>query len=558
MVTVAISTAPQAPQEARTFTFDHPDLGKLTGVVSPESVVQFRAIPYATIPGRFKRSVLLDNLEATTRDFTKSGFTCPQTFGSNLPGGGPFPGEVWPPASDEYSCLTLQINVPLACVKDGPSRISGLPLLTYIHGGGFVLGKIDEQHNTAHMVSQSTSSSPLVSASLQYRLGALGFFQTPEPESSNLGLYDQRNALLWLQRFASGFGADPGKHTVFGESAGAMSITYHMLSIPPPTGPLFQKAILMSGVPGPIGAPVPPDVAQGLYNMLLDTLGIKERGTESVAKLRELPVEQIVAASGALSEAGVFWAWQQDEEWSGKEKGVITWDKVPELVGNCDWVNEIVLGCAALEGQMFLDKIAFMTPTLFFQAMSAQLGANSAQMIMDAYNITVDMDQSLFLGAALRWIGDVAFDAPTHALAKYLTTHTTKKVYRYTFDIRNPFPGHGLYNLPHHWVDVYFIFKTFQFRYPRQKLKDISTQHAQLWLDFANGKAGGPWSEYRYGDGADAVIIVADEREGWVERTVAQDEELRELGLKRVEQLWDAWLPSVGQKYFEPNKFGPA
>jgi hypothetical protein len=206
-------------------------------------------------------------------------------------------------------------------------------------------------------------------------------------------------------------------------------------------------------------------------------------------------------------------------------------------------------------------------------------------MIMDAYKMTVDMDQNLFLNAAMRWMGDVAFDgkykykprgalhslydngngttakihrAPTHALAKHLTTHTSKKVYRYLFDMRNPFPGHGLYNLPHHWVDVYYVFKTFQFRYPRQKLKDISTRHAQLWLDFANGKAGGPWSGYNYGAGDDAVIIVADEREGWVERTVAQDEDLRELGWKRCEQLWNAWLPSVGDRYFMPSKFGAA
>jgi carboxylesterase type B len=200
------------------------------------------------------------------------------------------------------------------------------------------------------------TTSPVIGASIQYRLGALGFLQTPEPESSNLGLYDQRNALLWLQRFASGFGGDPEKHTVFGESAGAMSICYHMLSIPPPTGPLFQKVILMSGVPGPIGAPVPPEIAQGLYSMFLDTLGITERGTESVARLRGLDVEHIVAASGALSDAGVFWAWHQDEEWSGKEKGIITWDKVPELIGKCDWVNEIVLGCTALEVSLHFSR----------------------------------------------------------------------------------------------------------------------------------------------------------------------------------------------------------
>ncbi|KAF7455374.1 PnbA Carboxylesterase type B [Pyrenophora tritici-repentis] len=106
------------------------------------------------------------------------------------------------------------------------------------------------------------------------------------------------------------------------------------------------------------------------------------------------------------------------------------------------------------------------------------------------------MDQNLFLTAGLRWIGDVFFDAPTHLLSQYLTTRTQKKVYRYVFDVRNPFPGSPLYQQPHHWVDVYFVFKTFQFRYPSQRFKQISTQHSQHWIGFANGRA--PWSEYKY------------------------------------------------------------
>ena len=59
---------------------------------------------------------------------------------------------------------------------------------------------------------------------------------------------------------------------------------------------------------------------------------------------------------------------------------------------------------------MFLDKIAFITPAQFFEGISYQLGQDSATQIMKAYNMTVGMDQNLFLNAAMRWIGDVAFD----------------------------------------------------------------------------------------------------------------------------------------------------
>jgi hypothetical protein len=71
--TVNMASEQSSPQ---TFTFDHPDLGRMTGIITQENpdVVQFRAIPYAKIEARFKQSILLDNLDSTDRDFTKTGY----------------------------------------------------------------------------------------------------------------------------------------------------------------------------------------------------------------------------------------------------------------------------------------------------------------------------------------------------------------------------------------------------------------------------------------------------------------------------------------------------
>jgi hypothetical protein len=139
-------------------------------------------------------------------------------------------------------------------------------------------------------------------------------------------------------------------------------------------------------------------------------------------------------------------------------------------------------------------------------------------------------------------------------LAQYLTTHTKKKVYRYIFDIRNPFPGSPFYQQPHHWVDVYFVFKTFQFRYSTQKLKDISTKHAQLWIEFANGKT--PWKEYKYTGKGEEVVMVAEEREGWVERTVKEHEGIMETSWKRCEALVQSWEGKKGVG-FSPLEIEP-
>lgn len=80
--------------------------------------------------------------------------------------------------------------------------------------------------------------------------------------------------------------------------------------------------------------------------------------------------------------------------------------------------------------------ISGLTPTTFLNGIKDQVDAQSAEKIAQSYNVTPTMDQNLFLTAATRWIGDVVFDSPTHALAQHLSTKTNKNVYRYIFDVR--------------------------------------------------------------------------------------------------------------------------
>jgi hypothetical protein len=280
-------------------------------------------------------------------------YACPQIFPDHSAGGGPHPDDPFDNASDEFNCLILQLNIPLSILEslsaENRSEQKRLPVLIYIHGGGFVLGKIDSQHSTALMVQQSISDSqPVIGASIQYRLGALGYLQTSR-EDSNLALNDQRNALLWIQKFIAGFGGDSKRVTVFGESAGSISICYHMLRDPPSTGPLFQRAILMSGIIGPSLAPTSVQVAEKRYDDFLMQLGIKERGDEGLQKLREVDIDVLVKASAEMGEQGGMWLSVRDEEWFGEGAERVTWDRVPEVIGSCEWVNDIVLGCTGFE-----------------------------------------------------------------------------------------------------------------------------------------------------------------------------------------------------------------
>ncbi|KAF2203679.1 alpha/beta-hydrolase [Delitschia confertaspora ATCC 74209] len=540
----------------KTFTYTHPTLGPLTGLLSPDNVVQFRAIPYATIPRRFEQSVLVSDLSIEKErseliySMAKPHFTSssasPQTLPSHEVSGGPFPGEESPWPMDEFKCLILQVNVPLATLEasENEKKLKDLPVLAYIHGGAFALGKIDDHHSTALMVQQSIiDNQPIISVSIQYRLGPLGFLNPPSSPQTNLALYDQRNALLWIQNFIAGFGGNPRNVTAFGESAGSMSICYHMLS----SVPLFHRVILMSGILGPISSPMPKERAERMYEMLLQELEIQEKGEEGLERLRGVDVRKIVEAGERTNSTSQMWLPVQDEEWFG---GHVTWDRIPSLLESCEWVNTVVLGGTGFEGITPL-ALAFalaMAPTSFTEAATEQLGHENAGKLFEAYGITPDMDPNQFLTPVMRWIGDVIFDGPTHMLARHLSTSSRKKVYRYNFDVRNPFPGQPLYQISHHWVDIYFVFKNYQFRFSSQKLKDISTQHARFWIDIANGKA--PWNEYK----EEGVVMIANERDGWTERTKEEDERITERNWRRCERLWEAYSGFKGQDDFIPFK----
>jgi carboxylesterase type B len=118
-------------------TVSHESLGTITGRRVRSNVLQFRSIPFATIPGRFRQSVLVTDL-GSERDFTEYGYACPARKQSNDFNGGPLPGDT-PLKYDEFKCLNLTISTPLSSMGDQGVK-KKLPVLMYCHGGGFVEG----------------------------------------------------------------------------------------------------------------------------------------------------------------------------------------------------------------------------------------------------------------------------------------------------------------------------------------------------------------------------------------------------------------------------------
>ena len=204
---------------------------------SDGDVAVFRGIPYAAPPvgdlrWREPRPAARwqDPLDARQR-----GPSCMQQPGASLEGGGD-------PSPLSEDCLTVNVWTPDA-------RASGKrPVMVWIHGGALVLGggALPLYDGTA------LAQRDVVVVSLNYRLGALGFFAHPalgDDSPVNFGLLDQIAALQWVQRNIGAFGGDPGNVTVFGESAGAQSVL--ALYASPLARGLFHRGIAQSayGIP---------------------------------------------------------------------------------------------------------------------------------------------------------------------------------------------------------------------------------------------------------------------------------------------------------------------
>jgi para-nitrobenzyl esterase len=193
-------------------------------------------------------------------------------------------------------CLTVNVWTP------APSRGEALPVLVFLHGGGYLSGAGSASWYEGRIMAERGRA---VVVTLNYRLGALGYLYLPPAMTggdpvANLGLLDQLLALEWVQANAAAFGGDAGAITVFGQSAGSHSIVA-LQEIPRAAG-LFRRAILESvplGVP-----PTDPAEADGNMRIFLEEAGVPDA---SLDDLRSLPVETIVAAQRAtLGRTAVF------------------------------------------------------------------------------------------------------------------------------------------------------------------------------------------------------------------------------------------------------------
>jgi para-nitrobenzyl esterase len=174
-------------------------------------------------------------------------------------------------------------------------------VLVWIHGGGFIVGfGGEERHRPAPLVQKGA-----VVVTLNYRLGAFGFLahpalaaESPLHASGNYGMLDQIAALQWVKRNIAKFGGDPSRVTIFGESAGGMSVGILVAS--PLAKGLFTRAILESGV-GSGSAVKTKAEAEEAGVRLADALGARGAYPATVATLRAVSAESLLATSARVA-----------------------------------------------------------------------------------------------------------------------------------------------------------------------------------------------------------------------------------------------------------------
>ena len=278
--------------------------------VSSATVEAFSGIPFAQPPTgslRLRPPASLTSALGTVQA-TAPARSCPQqffdtslsAFPSNIIGtllGTPLFQVITNAGED---CLTIDIVRPA-----GTTSASKLPVLFWIYGGGFELGGTS-QYNGASLVGESIKDGkPVIYVAVNYRLGGFGFLPGSEvlkAGAANLGLLDQRLGLQWTADNIAAFGGDPTKVTIWGESAGSISV-FNQLALYNGDNtykgkPLFRGAIMDSGSVVPAD-PVDCPKGQAVYDQVVRSAGCSS-ASDTLACLRSLPYTQYLNAANSL------------------------------------------------------------------------------------------------------------------------------------------------------------------------------------------------------------------------------------------------------------------
>lgn len=434
--------------------------GGLVQGVKENSIAVFKGVPFAAPPVgalRWKAPQPVDKWDGVKKT---TGFAASPYQAGN------------PPAGKSEDCLYLNVWTPAKSSKEK------LPVLVWIYGGGFSFGSTAEPVCTGeHLATKG-----VVVVSIAYRVGKLGFLAHPELSaenpnkvSGNYGLLDQIAGLQWVKNNIAAFGGDPKKVTIFGESAGGISVS--MLCASPLAKGLFRGAISQSG--GSFG-PTRPTTYPGENMKTLQQAEAngkeftQKAGVSSIADLRKLKVEELPI------EPGMGGAWPiidghviPDDQYKLYKEG--KYNDVPVLIGyNSD------------EGASFSRE---KTPKEYITNVQQRYG-KFADTLIKAY----PAGENSVPKTARDLMRDAAFGWHTWTWARLQSQTGKSNVFLYYFDQHPDFPKDSPrygFGSPH-GQEIPYVFKTLDKNNPQTREADIklSETMSSYWTNFA--KYGNP------------------------------------------------------------------
>jgi para-nitrobenzyl esterase len=324
-----------------------------------------------------------------------------------------------PSRGDGQSEDCLYLNV----WSGAPDRFARLPVMVYVHGGGFQTGSGDTpMQDPSRLAAQG-----MVVVTLNYRLGAFGFLAHPDlakesgAGSGDYGALDQVAALQWIHDNISNFGGDPEQVTVFGGSAGAISVS--LLTASPLAKGLFQRAISESGSAFGPRAVQPAATAEAVGLKVF-----KEIGAKSLAEARAGPAVQILQAQVRSGFAG------------RPTIGGAFMPKSPAAIYAAGQQNDV-----AIMAGWNADEYTLLSPkppgsgsaTTFKAYLARRFGANAGVM-QAAYPVKPEDDA---VRAAGRLFGDEAIGAGVVRWTQLNAWNGKKPGYLYYFNHAAPVPA---------------------------------------------------------------------------------------------------------------------
>ena len=491
--------------------------GVLEGVVSADGLVRsFKGVPYAAPPVGPLRWKPPQPVPAWT------GVREAINYGPRAMQGRIYSDMVFHDKGPSEDCLYLNIWQP----ENPPTN--KLPVMVWIHGGGYVAGASSEPRQDGGNLSKLG----VMVVSFNYRMGLFGFFahpelatESPQNATGNYGLLDQVAALQWVHDNIAAFGGDPDNVTIFGESAGSFSVSALMAS--PLSQGLFRRAI---GESGAMFSKIHPTISRAEAETNCLKFASSNFNTGSLEKLRSLSAKKLlraalklphdyfkpdidgyfltedcaaIYAAGRQSHVPLLAGWNRDEGWAGDfyksqpapldTNGVAIPQKNPVFTNGAPTLADYV-ACAR-----------------------NRFGAHADE-FLKLYSATTDAEAKR---AAADYAGDRFIAYGTWKwIDLHLQTGGDSPVFRYKFEQPLPLSKKakpGTEPTTPHAADIEFIFRML----PSRKLPwgpddyKVSEMMAAYWSNFAkNGDPNGPglpnWPQYKHDDGYQVMHLSAN------------------------------------------------